>query len=62
MAAGSKRGAGDTLSVPGGDAHAFVNLPDKPARQLIMILPAIDAARFFTDLGEFFQQNPDLTR
>jgi quercetin dioxygenase-like cupin family protein len=47
--------SGDTLSVPGGDAHAFVNLTDKPARQLIMILPAMDAARFFTDLGEFFK-------
>jgi quercetin dioxygenase-like cupin family protein len=46
--------AGDIVSVPGGDAHCFVNITDKPARQLIMILPAMDAARFFTELGEFF--------
>jgi hypothetical protein len=37
----------------------LVNLTDKPARQLIMILPAMDAAaRFFTDLGEFFRTKP----
>ena len=54
-----KAAAGDTLSVPGGNAHAFVNLTDKPARQLVMILPAMDAARFFTDLGELFKQKPD---
>jgi quercetin dioxygenase-like cupin family protein len=46
--------AGDIVSVPGGDAHAFVNTTDKPARQLIMILPAMDAARFFTELGQCF--------
>jgi quercetin dioxygenase-like cupin family protein len=51
--------AGDTVNVPGGDAHAFVNITEKPARQLIMILPAMDAARFFTELGEFFQEKPD---
>jgi quercetin dioxygenase-like cupin family protein len=51
--------AGDTVSVPGGDAHAFVNITERPARQLIMILPAMDAARFFTELGEFFQGKPD---
>jgi quercetin dioxygenase-like cupin family protein len=51
--------AGDTVSVPGGDAHAFVNITEKPARQLIMILPAMDAALFFTELGKFFQGKPD---
>ena len=51
--------SGDTLSVPGGDAHAFVNLSDEPARQLVMILPAMDAARFFTGLGEFLKGKPD---
>lgn len=50
---------GDIISVPGGDAHAFVNITDKPARQLIMILPAMDAVRFFTELGEFFKGKPD---
>jgi quercetin dioxygenase-like cupin family protein len=51
--------SGDTLSVPGGDAHAFVNLTDKPARQLVMILLAMDAARFFTELGQFLKGKPD---
>jgi quercetin dioxygenase-like cupin family protein len=43
---------GDMVSVPGGTAHAFVNVTDAPAEQLIMILPGIDAAAFFTELGE----------
>ena len=47
-------GAGDTISVPGGDAHAFINITGQPARQLVMILPAMDAARFFAELGECF--------
>jgi quercetin dioxygenase-like cupin family protein len=45
-------GAGEVLSVPGGAAHAFVNITDKPARQFIMILPAMDAQSFFLGLGE----------
>ena len=28
---------GDVVSVPGGAAHAFVNITDKPARQLVLI-------------------------
>jgi quercetin dioxygenase-like cupin family protein len=43
---------GDVVSVPGGAAHAFVNVTDAPAEQLVIILPGIDAAAFFTDLGE----------
>jgi uncharacterized cupin superfamily protein len=51
---------GDTISVPGGDAHAFINITGQPARQLVMILPAMDAARFFSELGEFFAKGkPD---
>ena len=42
---------GDLVSVPGGAEHGFVNITDRPARQLIMILPGLDAARFFTELG-----------
>jgi quercetin dioxygenase-like cupin family protein len=45
-------GAGDIVSVPGGDAHAFINITDKPARQLVMMLPGMDAQRFFVGLGE----------
>ncbi len=43
---------GDVISVPGGTAHAFVNVTDTPAEQLILILPGIDAASFFTELGD----------
>ena len=42
---------GDVVSVPGGAAHAFVNVTDAPARQLVMIVPGLDAASFFTELG-----------
>ena len=42
---------GDLVSVPGGAEHGFVNMTDRPARQLIMILPGLDAATFFTELG-----------
>jgi quercetin dioxygenase-like cupin family protein len=44
--------AGDVISVPGGAAHTFLNITPKPARQLVMILPAMDAQRFFVDLGQ----------
>jgi quercetin dioxygenase-like cupin family protein len=43
---------GDVISVPGGTAHAFVNVTDVPAEQLILILPGMDAAAFFTELGD----------
>jgi quercetin dioxygenase-like cupin family protein len=42
---------GDVLCVPGGAAHAFLNVSDKPARQLVMMLPAMDAERFFLELA-----------
>jgi quercetin dioxygenase-like cupin family protein len=44
--------AGDVVTAPGGAAHAFVNLTDRPARQLIQILPGLDAAAFFRGLGD----------
>jgi quercetin dioxygenase-like cupin family protein len=43
---------GDVVTVPGGSAHAFVNLTDAPARQFIQILPGLDAAAFFLGLGD----------
>ena len=43
---------GDVVAVPGGSAHAFVNLTDRPARQFIQILPGLDAAAFFLGMGE----------
>ena len=44
--------AGEVISLPGGTAHAFVNVTDAPAEQLILILPGIDALAFFTELGD----------
>lgn len=43
---------GDVVTAPGGSAHAFVNITDKPARQFIQILPGLDAAAFFLGLGD----------
>jgi len=52
--------AGDLVSVPGGDAHAFVNITDKPARQLVMMLPGMDAQRFLLGLGQVLEKgHPD---
>jgi quercetin dioxygenase-like cupin family protein len=44
--------AGDVISVPGGSAHAFVNVGDRPARQMVLMLPAMDAVRFFSELAQ----------
>jgi quercetin dioxygenase-like cupin family protein len=45
---------GAVVSVPGGAAHAFVNLSDKPSRQIVLMLPSMDAQKFFYDLNEVF--------
>ena len=42
---------GDVVSIPGGVAHGFVNVTDAPARQYILMAPALDAAAFFTELA-----------
>ena len=42
---------GDLVSVPGGAAHTFLNIMDAPARQLVMMLPGMDAERFFQGLA-----------
>jgi quercetin dioxygenase-like cupin family protein len=47
---------GDVVTVPGGAAHAFVNITDAPARQTIVIVPGLDAAAFFTQLGQVMKQ------
>ncbi len=44
-------GAGDVVTIPGGAAHTFVNITDKPARQFILIVPGLDAVAFFTGLA-----------
>jgi quercetin dioxygenase-like cupin family protein len=43
---------GDVVCVPGGAAHGFVNVTDAPASQIVLILPGLDAASFFTGLAE----------
>ena len=56
--------AGDVVAVPGGAAHAFVNVTDRPARQFILILPGLDAMAFFTGPGAVMtaegRPDPDL--
>jgi quercetin dioxygenase-like cupin family protein len=44
--------AGDLVSVPGGATHTFTNVSEGPSRQLVLMLPAMDAFRFFSGLGE----------
>jgi quercetin dioxygenase-like cupin family protein len=46
---------GDVISVPGGAAHAFVNVTDAPARQIVIIIPGLDALAFFTQLGDIMR-------
>lgn len=43
--------AGDVVSIPGGAEHGFVNVTDQPARQFILVYPALDAEAFFTELA-----------
>ena len=43
--------AGDLVTAPGGAAHAFVNVTDKPAQQFVWILPGLDALAFFQELA-----------
>jgi uncharacterized cupin superfamily protein len=49
-------GAGEVISVPGGIGHTFLNITDTPARQLVMILPGMDAQAFFIGLGHVMAQ------
>ncbi len=51
---------GDVVSIPGGAKHGFVNVTEKPARQYILIVPAFDAAAFFTELAHVMRNGaPD---
>ncbi|UVF22610.1 cupin domain-containing protein (plasmid) [Microvirga terrae] len=51
---------GDVVSIPGGAEHGFVNVTDKPARQYILITPALDAAAFITELAGVMKEGvPD---
>jgi quercetin dioxygenase-like cupin family protein len=52
---------GDVVSVPGGAAHTFLNISDQPSRQIVLMLPAMDALGFFTGLGTVLEHgNPGL--
>jgi quercetin dioxygenase-like cupin family protein len=42
---------GDLITAPAGSAHAFVNAGERPARQMIFMLPGLDAVRFFSELA-----------
>ena len=54
--------AGDVVSIPGGAAHGFVNVTDAPARQYILVTPALDAVAFFTELSGTMRDGfPDQT-
>ena len=51
---------GDVISIPGGAEHGFVNVTNKPARQYILIAPALDASASFTELAEVMRNGaPD---
>jgi quercetin dioxygenase-like cupin family protein len=53
--------AGDLVSVPGGAAHTFTNVSDGPSRQIVMMLPAMDAVAFFSGLGKLMAAGrPDM--
>jgi quercetin dioxygenase-like cupin family protein len=47
--------AGEVISVPGGAAHAFINIAARPARQLVLIFPGMDAREFFRELARVFE-------
>jgi quercetin dioxygenase-like cupin family protein len=52
---------GDVVSVPGGSAHAFINVTDQPAKQFIMITPGLDALAFFSALANVMRNGrPDV--
>jgi quercetin dioxygenase-like cupin family protein len=42
---------GDTVVANGNVPHTFVNIDDRPSRQLVMIVPGFDAFAFFTQLA-----------
>jgi quercetin dioxygenase-like cupin family protein len=50
--------SGDVVSVPGGAIHAFGNITDKPARQLVLMLPGMDAHAFFLGLSQVLLTKP----
>jgi quercetin dioxygenase-like cupin family protein len=45
---------GDVVSIPGGMPHTFRNITDKPARQLVLIVPGWDSVAMFTEFAGMF--------
>ena len=45
---------GDVVTVPGGTPHAFRNISDRPARQLVVIAPGWDSVALFSELDAAF--------
>lgn len=53
--------AEEIVSIPGGDAHGFINISDKPSSQLVVMLPGMNAEKFFSDLNDVFAKGkPDM--
>lgn len=46
---------GDVITVPGGAAHAFVNVGKYHATQLVLITPGMEADVFFRELGQLMR-------
>jgi quercetin dioxygenase-like cupin family protein len=52
---------GDLVSVPGGAAHTFTNVSDAPSKQIVLMVPAMDAVAFFGGLGKLMAAGrPDM--
>lgn len=45
---------GDLVSIPGGTPHAFRNITDRPARQIVMIVPGWDSVALFSEFAAMF--------
>jgi uncharacterized cupin superfamily protein len=54
--------AGDLVSVPGEAARTFTNVSDRPSRQLVLMLPAMNPLGFFSGLGKLMAAGrPDMS-
>jgi quercetin dioxygenase-like cupin family protein len=47
--------AGTTVFAKVGSTHRFSNIDAEPAQMLILIMPGLDAAAFFTELGNVME-------
>jgi quercetin dioxygenase-like cupin family protein len=49
---------GDVVTVPGGVAHAFVNVSEEDASQWVLITPGMQADVFFGELSQLMRKGP----